>query len=126
MLTLSFGYKKPQTGDTGSVVFPALEDNFQRLNDHNHEGSNSTRLSPAATLIATVSAPSGSWVATSGGTYRQLVTLPGALKFDEVQISARLSSNGDYVNPTIERFSNTQFYVYTNQPAQNYTMVFTS
>ena len=40
-ITLSNGYIKPEDGDTGAVWFDALEDNIQRVNDHNHDGSNS-------------------------------------------------------------------------------------
>ena len=53
MLTLSHGYEKPETGDKGSVFFPALEDNIQKLNDHNHNGLNSELLTAAASAAVT-------------------------------------------------------------------------
>lgn len=53
MDVLSYGYKKPQDGDTGDVFFPAIEDNIQRVNDHTHDGVNSAFIasqSPSATI----------------------------------------------------------------------------
>ena len=41
MIVLSNGYKLPETGDFGDVWFPALEDNIQRINTHNHDGTDS-------------------------------------------------------------------------------------
>lgn len=48
MITLSYGYEKPQNGDTGDVFFPALERDIQRLNDHTHDGVNSPFISAQA------------------------------------------------------------------------------
>jgi hypothetical protein len=113
MLTLSNGYKKPQTNDKGSTLFTALEFDIQRLNDHNHDGSNSNKLD--ATSITTVAATilAANWVAFGPtGHYRQQVTLPAGLDFDQISISMRTSA-GAYIYATIEKVSATQYYVYT-------------
>ena len=123
MLTLSYGYKKPQTNDKGPVVFPALEANIQQLNDHNHDGANSAPISALAITRPTQSILSANWVATSGGEYRQAVTLLAGFNFDTVTLSFRLPS-GDYVQPTVEKISSSQFYVYTNDSTLTYTAVY--
>lgn len=126
MQTLSYGFKKPGTGDTGAPVFTAMADNFQKLNDHDHDGSDSARLSPASTLVSTVAVLAAGWVDQGSGTYRQLVTMPGALKYDEVQIGCKITSSLAPVHPTIEKVSATTFYVYTNDNSLGYTLVFSS
>lgn len=124
MLTLSYGYKKPQTRDSGSTLWTALEDNIQRLNDHTHNGVNSSKLTSAAVVVATQSVPSASWAATSQGNHRQLITLSG-LDYDEISIGFKDSSNKP-VFLEVERVSDTTYYVYTNKPSETYTAVYTS
>jgi hypothetical protein len=50
MITLSYGFKKPELKDLGPVVFPALEDNWQQVNDHDHDGLNSAKINIDANL----------------------------------------------------------------------------
>lgn len=125
MLTLSYGFKKPENGDKGGVFFPALSANMQLLNDHTHNGSDSARLTTAGATALTSTAAAASWSATSGGTYRQTITLPAGLSYDTVAITARLST-GEIVHPTIEKVSSTQYRVYTNDNSKTYTMVYAS
>lgn len=117
MITLSYGYKKPQNPDTGDVVFPAMELNIQKLNDHTHNGTDSA---PLASQTQTIS--SGSWLAApvGGGLYRQLVTIPSGLSIDTCSIWFRLSS-GETIYPTIERQSTTQYYIYINDSSKSVT-----
>lgn len=123
MLTLSFGFKKPQTNDKGPVVFPAMEANIQQVNDHDHDGANSKQLSAIAVAGQAVSVLAANWVAVGDGQYRQQVTLPAGFDFDKVYISFRLAS-GDYVYPTILKVSATQYWVYTNDNSLTYTAVY--
>lgn len=124
MLTLSYGFKKPQTRDTGTILFTALEDNLQQLNDHSHNGVDSARLTAAAVVASTQTIAAGSWVATSQGNYRQLVTLSG-LSYDEINIGMR-NSSGHIVAAQIEKVSSSTYYVYTNDNATDFTAVYTS
>lgn len=126
MLTLSYGFKKPQTGDQGAVWFPALELNFQKLNDHTHDGSNSAKLTPLSSVVATGSAPSGSWVLVAAGTYRQLVTTPAGILFDECVISTRDATTKHYYFLQIEKVSANTFYVYINDNSKSATVVYSS
>jgi hypothetical protein len=125
MQTLSYGYKKPQTGDQGSTLFTALSDNIQRVNDHDHDGSDSALLTAASVTSVTQSIAAGSWVATSQGNYRQLVTLPGSLDYDNINIIMK-NSSGHVVFATIEKVSDTTYYVYTNDVSTGYTAVYSS
>ncbi len=119
MQTLSYGFFKPQNPDTGDVWFAAMEDNIQQLNDHDHDGSNS---SPLATTLATAAA--GSWVASgSAGMYRQAVSVPAGMSYDSCDIWVHRST-GEVVYPTLEKISTTQFYIYTNDNSLAYTLFF--
>lgn len=123
MLTLTYGYKKPQSGDRGPTVFPALEDNIQQLNDHNHDGSNSSKLSAASLGVTTQSILAANWVSLGGGNFHQQVALLPGFDYDIVTLSFR-DASGNYVNPTVTRVSNTVVDVTTNDGASNMTMVY--
>ncbi len=123
MLTLSYGIKKPQSGDKGPVVFPALEANFQQQNDHNHDGANSAPLSAKAIIVDTQTLLAAAWVSVGDGQYRQLVTMLAGYDFDKTSIGFRLPA-GHYLYPTVERVGATQFYVYTNDNTTDYIAVY--
>lgn len=116
MQTLSYGYKKPANPDTGDLWFPALELDIQMLNDHTHNGVDSAPLATSQQ-----SALAANWVATSGGTYRQLMTMPTGLLYDSSQIWVRRST-GEQAYPTVEKVSSTTFYIYTNDNSLAYTV----
>lgn len=124
MLTLSYGYLKPQTGDKGSIFFPALEADIQQLNDHTHNGVNSALISSSSITPLTQAILSAAWVATTGGTYRQLVTVTGGLMYDQFTVSVKLTATGHLIYPSIEKVSSTTFYVYTNDNSLDYTLVY--
>jgi len=113
MLTLTYGYKKPQTGDRGVPFFTAMEDNIQRLNDHTHNGSDAALLSAQSIVGIETTILAVNWVVHGAtGFYRQLITSPAGIAYDTVQISFRLADRS-YVFPTIERVSAAQYYIYT-------------
>ena len=121
MLILSYGYKKPEDNDTGAAFWDALAENIQKLNDHTHNGTNSALIP-----VQTQSISAGSWVATGTvGQYRQLVTLPGSLTYDNIAIEMRLST-GERVYPNVEKVSSTTYYVYTNDNSVAFTAVYAS
>lgn len=116
-LTLSNGFIQPETGDRGSTFFPDLESNIQRMNDHNHNGSNSELLTPNSMTLTTQTLSSASWVLVSGGTYRQLVTMPGSILFDGRIMQFQINSGGsagDLFHPSVEKQSANTYYVYIN------------
>lgn len=120
MQTLSYGYKKPQTGDKGSVFFPALEDNFQRLNDHDHDGINSKKLSSTSVTSYPQSLLAANWVGVGDGLFRQLVTCPSTILVDEQNMRFQIASgakSGHFFHPSVEKVSANTFYVYINDSA---------
>lgn len=123
MQTLSYGVKLPETGDSGEDFFPAMEDNFTQLNDHTHNGTNSSKIAGSAVTPVTQSVLAASWSATSGGTYRQLITLPGTQTYDTSKIEVRLST-GHQILPTIEKVSSTTFYIYVNDNSLALTVLY--
>jgi len=127
MQTLSYGYEKPEAGDNAaSGFFTGMEDNIQRLNDHNHDGTNSALL-PAQNISATTqSIASGSWSAFGPtGHYRQLITTPAGFTFDGTNIGFRTSgSSGVYIYPTVERVTNTTFYIYTTDNTVSFVAIY--
>lgn len=116
MQTLTYGFQKPETGDKGSVFWEALEENIQQLNDHTHNGSDSAQLTPAAMAGQTQSV-AASWTSVGNGLYRQLITMPGTLQFDDVSMRMYIT-NGDDANyeiyPSILKVTANTFYIYVN------------
>lgn len=121
MIVLSNGYKLPETGDFGSVWFPALEDNITRLNGHTHDGSNSEKLPSTSIQNSTITIATGDWVDQGNGYHRYTFTLPGSALYDEKIPILRLDSDGDTVYARFEKLSTTQGYVYVNTP-DDYTL----
>ena len=127
MLTLSYGYFKPETNDKGSVWFPALEDNFQRLNDHNHDGDNSSFLTPISITKMTGSIAVLDWTNDGGGNYSVVVTVPAAISgasspFNDISYynvvfrdATAGGTLGDVLLLGMERESATTFTVRSNQ-----------
>ncbi len=132
MQTLTKGFKKPETDDSGAEWFVGMNTNIQKMNDHAHNGVESALLSIAAVACTTQNILAAAWVATAGGTYRQLVTMPAgltgatpALTYDTVSIQFRLST-GEIIYPSVEKASSTTFYVYTNDNSLAYVAVYTT
>lgn len=124
MITLAYGFKLPEAGDKGSIWFPALEDDIEQLNDHDHDGVNSAPISAKNVASETATAAAVDWASQGNGLYRQLVTCPTGFTYDASNLSARLASSGHLVYPTFEKVSATSFYVYTNDNSLAYTILF--
>lgn len=117
LTTLSKGYEKPTNPTYGDLFWPALERNIQRMNDHTHDGFDGAQI--AANLQTVDSADWGADL--GGGSYRQLLTMPGALVFNDTRIEVR-RDDGQVVYATIERVSFNTFYLYTNDNTQSYVV----
>ena len=91
-----------------------MESNIQQTNDHAHNGTDSQLLA-----ITSQDITAGAWVATTGGTYRQAVTVPTGFSYDSCSILFKLST-GEIIFPSVERISSTQYYVYTNDNSLAY------
>jgi hypothetical protein len=125
MITLSYGYKKPEAGDRGSIFFPAMEENIQRLNDHSHNGVDSAPLAAASVAGATVQALAANWgVAIIPGKYKQTVTCPPGYNMNTFHYQVKDNFSGDQIFPTIERVTTTSFDIYTCDNTLTYDILF--
>lgn len=124
MLTLSKGFKKPQTGDKGSVFFPALEANWQQVNDHTHNGTNSQLIAPTAITAVSQSLLAASWSLVSPGVYRILVTMPAGITWaNNIWKYINTASNAELLLPT-ERNDTNKFYIYSNDNTINVDIIY--
>lgn len=115
-ITLSYGYKKPQTGDKGSTFFPDLEADIQQLNDHAHNGSNSARIPSTNISAVTVAIASGAaWVLESSGKYYQEVLIPNDANYDDVFVMVK-NAAGEQMFLDVKPVSGNakKFKVYSN------------
>lgn len=113
MLTLTNGFKKPQANDPGSIVFPAMEDNIQQLNDHTHDGTDSEKLPSSSVESVTQNILAAGWGALTAGHYSQNITLPVEFSFDTVSMEFRTSA-GIVVYPTVLKVSSSVYTVSVN------------
>lgn len=118
MQTLSYGYKKPDSGDKGPVVFPAMESNIDQINAHNHNGTNSEKLTSAAVNQVTQTLLAAAWVLVGNGIYKQTVTTPPSIDYDVRTPQFKLST-GEVVYLGTVRLSSTSFEVYINDNTVN-------
>jgi len=108
------GFEKPQAGDPGSIWFPILERNIDRVDQHDHNGTNSELLSPTAILKVSTLVPATGWVV-DGFLFKQLVLLPAGFDLDQAILSFRASGgvdDGDVIYPKWQRDTSTQFYLF--------------
>lgn len=130
--TLSFGFKLPVTGDKGAPVFNALQDDINQVNTHDHDGVDSDRIDTFDLRRGSVSVTNSGWSA-SGQLYRKLVTFASGFSVANGSEWGKASmkfflSGGTLdkyeVNPSIERVSDTTFYIYSPFNNQAYTVIF--
>jgi hypothetical protein len=124
MIILSNGYQLPETGDFGSIWFPAIESNIQRLNDHTHNGSDSNKLSSSSIDAVTQTVLAASFAPTANpNEFSASVTIPGAVLVDATNISLRDPTTKREIFAEIEKTSISQFNIITNF-VQDFEVVF--
>lgn len=111
----SNGYYKPNNGDRGTW-WTDLNSNTQRLNDHTHDGNDSEPIPTSNLTKGSLSVSAASWAAVAGqaGTYRQLCTHATGYSFPTACMTFYLTSSGHQIFPSIEKVSNSTFYIYIN------------
>jgi hypothetical protein len=127
MKTLSNGYKLPENKDKGSSFFPALEYDIQRINDHRHDGNDSTPLSTTSLERITVVISSANWQAVDAGQYRQLITTPAGIVQDNAQPVFKVNGGdhgGAVIYPEIKWISETQYYISVNDPSISIKVIY--
>lgn len=128
MLTLTYGRKKPETGDDslgGTGWMQAIDDNTVLDDAHSHNGVDSPRLDSRALDAYTTTTGTG-WGTTIGnGLYRLSMAMPSGRDFDKYNIAFKTSA-GQRVDLDYLKIDASNFYVYTNDSSANYTVLFTS
>lgn len=118
MTTLAYGLKRPQAGDraTGtSGWMTAIEDNFTRIDAHDHDGVDSALLSMSSITKYSSAISSASWVLVGGGTYSQLITVPASITdINTYFIKFINAANGYQLHLSWERVSAATYTVYIN------------
>ena len=120
--TLTYGHKLPDQGDKGSSWFPDLESNIALDDSHTHNGTNSAKISSGNIAKTTQSISSANWVAVGDGTgrYRQVITFPSGVLYDDTLFSfADSSGNRYFLN--VEKITDSTYYVYINDNSLDLT-----
>lgn len=125
MIEISYGYKLPQTKDKGTIFWPALEFDIQRVATHNHNGSNSAKLTSTSVQTVTQALSAANWVALGNGNYKQEVTLPSSMRFDDYSIEFR-TDDGQVLLLSAKRTDFVKFEVFINDPTVNLVVVYSS
>lgn len=123
MDTLSYGYKKPVTGDRGSVFFPGLEDTIDQLNSHSHNGVDSALVSGYNISKGSVSIANTSWVSEGNGNYYQSVNLTGGYNVNTCVLQFKKTGSLGYIYPTVEFLTTTSVKVIVNDNTLNLVML---
>lgn len=124
MVVLSYGFKQPQNGDLGSVWFPALNFDIQRLNDHNHDGSNSAFIDSTNIVGGSTPVLSANWVLAETARYTQTLACPIDFNMTDFTITVYDTVTGDIVNPTLTAATPTSFVIESMFNTKNYLVVF--
>jgi len=112
-------YEIPDSKETGNSVFDKLEEFMERMATHTHNGSdsNSITLNISKAIQDLENTVDFTWTLVSPGRYRALVDVAVGSTFDDnVRTYYYRVAGGppQQFYPTIERQSNTQYYLYTN------------
>ena len=114
MITLSNGYVVPEDGDFGDIWFDILENNIQRINDHTHNGVDSSPISSVSVQAFSGSIAEADFAVQADGRFRATTTVPAGGAFDTLQVIYRDPTTKEQMYLSYERASVTQFYTYIN------------
>lgn len=110
----SKGYRKPSTGDRGTW-FTDLEFNIDRVDAHNHNGTNSEKILTRDLTATTSTILNTDWGSDLGfSTYQATVTFPTGVVFENHSITFIDNNTGDQVFPTVTKASATTMNVQVN------------
>lgn len=123
MITTTYGYKKPEDRDKGPVVFPAMEENIDRIDSHSHNGVNSPLLSAAALVATSQSILAAAWVLEANSIYKQTVAMPAGLSFDSTIKEFRLS-DGTVFQPKIKKVTALSYDIWINDNSETLTVYY--
>lgn len=123
--TLTYGRKVPLDGERG--FWTDLEANITRDDSHDHDGTNSKLINTADLDKDIGSIASGDWVATTGGTYKQTVTVPTGHTVDKMLVKFFVDGGGEaghQIHPSIQKVSTTTYDIFINDNTCNLKAVY--
>jgi hypothetical protein len=128
--TTPYGYRVPETGDPAKGAlgwYLAIEFDIERLDQHNHDGTNSRQLSASAIPTSTVAVPAAGWTA-DGVAYKQTVTMPAAVpEINDVSVrfysTAPVAEVGKNANLAFARLTATTVEIYCSDNTAAFVMV---
>ncbi len=124
MITLTYGYLKPEDGDIGDEIFDAFENNIDLVNAHDHDGINGAKINSSNISKLQQNIISAGWVSQGNGVYRQLVTILGSKNYDDLIMAYRDTDTDVRYFLEEEKVSDFTFYVYTNDNTKNITIYY--
>lgn len=120
METGTYGYKYPESGDKGKPVFDAINGNFEKAEDHSHNGTDSKKISSQSIQKGSITLSAAEWSVVTNG-YKQTVSLPSPFTLTNCVLSFRITAGPNIyktIHPTVIPLSATQIEVYINQPLE--------
>jgi hypothetical protein len=116
--------KLPDTGDKGSVWFPALEYNITQTNDHVHDGSVGAVIPSTNIGVVTQALSSSDWVADVNGAYVQEKTVPNGKSYANVFIMVKNAAGEQLFLDVKPGTASTKYKVYSNDSSLSATAYF--
>lgn len=117
-VTLSKGYKNPETGDRGSSFFPDLNHNIEQANSHKHDGVDGEKINVKDLVKQSQTLAAGDWGSDLGGsTYTQAVTMPTGTNFDDTLKQFKISGgtdDGTIIHPTVVKTGTSAYNITVN------------
>jgi hypothetical protein len=131
MQTLTYGYRKPETGDRAKGAGGWMESiayDIERLNDHDHDGINSPLLPIDSFSPYTNSILAAGWVADGSGYYQDITVPTGLTELNNYNVKFIFTAPGAKVGEVAyldyDRLTATTYRVYSNDNTSAFTVLY--
>jgi hypothetical protein len=123
-VTLLYGLEKPQAPDKGSVFFPILEDWADWMQNHTHNGINSGKVSATGVNASTQTLLPANWtVVTAGVKWKQTVSMPTGISFDN-HIPSFRDASGNICLLSVTKVTASTYDVFVSDNSLTITVVY--
>lgn len=115
---LGYGFVKPDVGDESSTRWMVdHRNNWQKVNDHTHDGVNSALISIPTIVKVIQSYVAADWVFLADGIYTQTVSMPIGYEYDNAFFEHTIT-NGTYADsewsPRTIKTGASSYTIYSN------------
>ena len=126
MIVLGYGFILNDAGDESSTAWMTnTNTNAQLLNDHTHDGVNSSLITSPSFIKTSRDVDANAWVLVGVGIYSQNVTIPLGFEFNNVLMQFIITA-GPAVNelwyPVVIRTSISTFDIFSNDNTIEFTV----